>query len=202
VQIIAQHHPGYTNNLMVPLKLDYELLPSVSKKFGLTVADEMLTEQEESKIMGTAWRHRNEATDFSGQPIFATRPPAEPKLPPLRFPGDDGPEASAGQEEEQEEQYEVDKIYAPPKDAYKYWFLTKENAIITIEQYAAEKTGSEPSKDAKSCGWRRASKGGVTTANAHATMSPTTHCSWEKARGMERRLGQTRGRGARGPDVT
>jgi hypothetical protein len=57
VQIIAQHHPGYTNNLMAPLKLDYELPPSVSKKVGLTVADEMLTEQEESKIMGTAWRH-------------------------------------------------------------------------------------------------------------------------------------------------
>jgi hypothetical protein len=106
VQIIDHHHPGYTNNLMAPFKLDCELPPSVSKKFGLTVADEMLT--EESKIMGTAWRHRNETTgltkpDFSGQPIFATRPPAELKLPPLRFPGDDGADTSAEQEEEQEE---------------------------------------------------------------------------------------------------
>jgi hypothetical protein len=79
------------------------------------------------------------------QPIFATRPPAELRLPPLRFPGDDGADAFEGQEE-QEEQYEVDKIYAPPKDAYKCWFLTKEDATITIEQNAAENPGSEPLK--------------------------------------------------------
>jgi hypothetical protein len=29
--------PGYTNALGVPLKLDYELPPSTSEKFGLTV---------------------------------------------------------------------------------------------------------------------------------------------------------------------
>jgi hypothetical protein len=45
VQIVAKHHPGYTKNLMVPLKRDYELPANVSEKFDLTAADKMLTEK-------------------------------------------------------------------------------------------------------------------------------------------------------------
>ena len=152
VQIVAKHLGGYTNNLMVPLTLDYPVPADVSDKFGLTVADEMLTKERKREILDTGWRHRNKATgltkpDASGQPIIATRPPAVPQLPPLRFPSESAAGDPDKEEEEKhdtrEEQWEVDRFYAP---AAKCWYLTKGDETITIEQYATTADGSEMTK--------------------------------------------------------
>jgi hypothetical protein len=150
---------------MVPLKLDYELPAGISKKFGLMVADEMLSAQEEIDIMATARRDRSKATglikpDYTRQRLFVTRPPAVPKLPPLHFPGNDGAEANAEQVEERKDQWEVDVFYAAPQNSYgiNNWHLTKEGETTTLEQYDATANGSEPSAaKTTSCGWRPAS---------------------------------------------
>jgi hypothetical protein len=164
VQIVAQHRRGYVTDLMVPLDLSYKLPKSVSEKFGFTVEDEMLSPAKERRIMNVGRRHRNKATgltmpDATGQPIFATRPPPVPRLPPLHFPGDHEGAGSAGgepeledaEEEEKhmetnadEEQYEVDRIYAPAPGC---WWLTKDGECITVQQFDAIADGLELSKD-------------------------------------------------------
>jgi hypothetical protein len=128
------------------MKLDYKLPPSTSEKFGLTVEDEKLGERRRRDIMNVGWRHRSKATgltkpDYTGQPIIiATRPPAEARLGPLVIPGNDGAEASEEEEkhEETEEQWEVQKIYAPPMIPVNSWQLTdKDGESINLEQFAA-----------------------------------------------------------------
>jgi hypothetical protein len=95
VQVVAQHRRGYVTDLMVPLDLSYKLPKSASERFGFTVEDEMLSPAKEQRIINVGRRHRNNASgltmpDATGQPIFATRPPPMPRLPPLHFPGDHG----------------------------------------------------------------------------------------------------------------
>jgi hypothetical protein len=170
VQVVAQHRRGYTTDLMVPLDLKYKLPASVSEKFGFTVEDEMLSPAEErrSGIMSVGRRHRNKATgltmpDATGQPIFATQPPPMPWLSPLHFPGNHEDAGPAGGEQEHEdaeeeestrrqgrkpgaedEQYEVDRIYAPVPDC---WWLTRNGECITVQHFDATADGLELSKD-------------------------------------------------------
>jgi hypothetical protein len=82
-----------------------------------------------------------------------------PRLPPLHFPGDhEGagsargePELEDAEEEEKlmetnadEEQYEVDRIYAPAPGC---WWLTRDGECITVQQFDAIADGLELSKD-------------------------------------------------------
>jgi hypothetical protein len=156
---VAQHRRGYVTDLMVPLDLSYKLPKSASERFGFTVEDEMLSPAKEQRR-----RHCNKASgltmpDATGQPIFATRPPPMPRLPPLHFPGDHEGAGPAGGEQELEEaeeeekheetgaedgQHEVDRIYASTPSS---WYLTRDGERITVQQFDATADGSELSKD-------------------------------------------------------
>jgi hypothetical protein len=103
---VAGHQGGYTNKHAQLLKLDFELPASICEKFDISATDEILSAEREKTIESTGWRNRNKVTgltkpDATGQPIFATKPPPMPQLPPLNFGGPDVPP------EEEEEKHDA-----------------------------------------------------------------------------------------------
>jgi hypothetical protein len=145
-QIVAGRLGGYTNKHAKPLKLDFELPASLSEKFGISATDEILSPEREKERASTGWRNRNKATgltkpDASGQPIFATKPPPMPRLPPLNFSGPNvQPEEEEMKHDTDEEQWEVDRFYAPKG---KDWQLMRGDQVVTVEQFAATADGKE-----------------------------------------------------------
>jgi hypothetical protein len=148
VQLVVKHSPGCTSKHMQPLTLDHELQPMLSQNFGLNASDEDLTEEQEKKVMATGWRYRSATghtkPDFSGQPVFETKPEAEPQVAPLNFDGEAGVDAAAQEELTMAVlMFEVDRVYAPPSTPV--WSLTDDEGE-TIAYYSDTQLGSsEPS---------------------------------------------------------